>query len=112
MSDPHATPVATTSTTDHLGETDSPAMIVGVFLAVVLLSAANIGLSIVGFGKYTLVVQLAIGTMQAGLVSFYWMHLRQGDKVVILTGLASIFWMGILFVLFMSDYMTRIMVIG
>ncbi len=40
------------------------------------------------------------------------MHLRQGDRVVILTALSSLFWMGILFVLFMSDYMTRIKVVG
>ena len=54
----------------------------------------------------------AIATIQAGLVAYHFMHLRHGDRVVILTALASLFWMGILFVLFMSDYMTRGMLVG
>jgi cytochrome c oxidase subunit IV len=45
-------------------------------------------------------------------VAYHFMHLKQGDRVVILTALASIFWMGILFVLFMADYMTRRMIVG
>ena len=36
----------------------------------------------------------------------------QGDRVVILTALSSIFWMGILFVLFLADYMTRLKVVN
>lgn len=35
------------------------------------------------------------------------MHLRHGDKVVTLAALSSVFWLGILFVLFMADYMSR-----
>ncbi len=115
MSDPHATPTTpgtTDSKHDVLGEVDSPATLFAVYLAVLLLALANIGLSTTGLGKYGLVLQLAIATIQAGIVAYYFMHLRQGDKVVILTALASIFWMGILFVLFMADYMTRPMVVG
>jgi cytochrome c oxidase subunit IV len=116
MSDPHAVPTTTPSTTDAkndvLGDVDQPATLLLVFAAVIGLSLANVGLSVTGLGKYALVVQLLIGTIQAGLVSYYFMHLRHGDRVVILTALASIFWMGILFVLFMADYMTRQWVIG
>ena len=65
----------------------------------------------IGPSKFTLPMQLLIGSVQAGLVGYYFMHLRQGDKVVVLTALSSLFWMGILFVLFMGDYMTRQMVI-
>ena len=49
--------------------------------------------------------------MQAGLVAYFFMHLRQGDRVVILTALSSLFWMGILFVLFLADYTTRLKVV-
>ncbi len=76
------------------------------------LTFASVGLSSMGLGKLGLPVQLTIGAIQAALVGYYFMHLKQNDKVVTLTALASIFWMGILFVLFMSDYMTRRMIVG
>jgi cytochrome c oxidase subunit 4 len=84
-----------------------------VFGAVIALFFATLGISVSGsLGKYALVGQLLIATVQASLVAYYFMHLRHGDRVVVLAALASIFWMGILFVLFMSDYMTRARVVG
>ena len=73
----------------------------------------NIFLSIaIGPTKFTLPLQLAIASVQAGLVAYYFMHLRQSDGVVILTALSSLFWMGILFVLFLADYATRHYIVG
>ena len=116
MADPHAThtdPHGTHAGHDHdfAKEADSPGMLFAVYAVVLGLALANVGLSTLGLGKYALVLQLAIGTVQAGFVAYYFMHLRQGDKIVILTALASVFWMGILFVLFLSDYMTRHIVV-
>ncbi|VTR92355.1 caa -type subunit iv : Caa(3)-type oxidase subunit IV OS=Marinobacter nanhaiticus D15-8W GN=J057_16645 PE=4 SV=1: COX4_pro [Gemmata massiliana] len=92
---------------------DSPGLLLAVFACIIGLALANIGISMqVGPTKFMLPLQLAIGSIQAGLVAYYFMHLRQGDKVVILTALSSLFWMGILFVLFMGDYMTRHLVVG
>jgi cytochrome c oxidase subunit 4 len=114
---PTTTPAGTTATTDDphgiRKDLDNPGQLVVVFLAVVGLALVNIFLSgAIGPTKFTLPLQLAIGSVQAGLVAYYFMHLKQGDKVVILTALSSLFWMGILFVLFLSDYMTRHLVIG
>jgi cytochrome c oxidase subunit 4 len=84
-----------------------------VFLGVVGLALVNVGLSwAIGPTRFTLPLQLAIASVQAGLVAYYFMHLRQGDKVVILTALSSLFWVFILFVLFLADYMTRHLVVG
>lgn len=92
---------------------DSPGLLLTVFAVIVGLALANVGLSTsIGPTKFTLPLQLAIGSVQAGLVAYYFMHLRQGDKVVILTALSSLFWMAILFVLFMGDYMTRHMIVA
>jgi cytochrome c oxidase subunit IV len=92
---------------------DSPGQLIMVFLAVAGLALVNVGLSTwIGPTRFTLPLQLAIGSVQAGLVAYYFMHLRHGDKVVILTALSSLFWMGILFVLFMADYMTRHLIVG
>ena len=113
MNDPHdKTGTTTEQHTDFAKEADSPSQLFIVYAAVLLLALANVGLSSTGLGRYGLVLQLAIGTVQAGLVAYFFMHLRQGDKVVVLTALAGIFWMGILFVLFLSDYMTRDILAG
>jgi cytochrome c oxidase subunit 4 len=115
MSDPHKPTVTDTGAPDPLNysrEVDNPAVLLIVFAAVIGLSLASVGLSSLGLGKLALPMQLAIGAVQAGLVAYHFMHLKQGDKVVILTALASIFWMGILFVLFMADYMTRRIIVG
>lgn len=111
MADPHATPAD-----DPHGirkDLDNPGALVVVFLVVIGLALANIFISkSMGPTKFTLPLQLAIGSVQAGLVAYHFMHLKQGDRIVILTALSSLFWMMILFVLFLSDYMTRHMVIG
>jgi cytochrome c oxidase subunit IV len=109
MSDPHN---ASDKSYDVTHDIDSPASLIAVYVGVVVLSLVSIGLSSLGLGKFALPLQLAIGCVQAGLVAYYFMHLRQGDKVVILTALSSIFWMGILFVLFLADYATRHRVVG
>jgi cytochrome c oxidase subunit 4 len=94
-------------------DVDNPATLILVFVVLIGLALANIGISgAMGPTKFTLPLQLAIASVQAGLVAYYFMHLRQGDKVVILTALSSLFWMGILFVLFLADYLTRHMVVG
>lgn len=92
---------------------DNPAQLVVVFLAVAGLALLNIFLSgAIGPTKFTLPLQLAIGSVQAGLVAYHFMHLKQSDKVVILTAFSSLFWMAILFILFMADYMTRHLVVS
>jgi cytochrome c oxidase subunit IV len=116
MADPHATHTdphgtATGHQNEYAKDADSPGVLFAVYAVVLGLALANVGLSSLGLGKYALVLQLAIGTVQAGFVAYYFMHLRQGDKIVILTALASVFWVGILFVLFLSDYMTRHLVV-
>ncbi len=112
-SDPKQTPATPHGHNDVLGHVDSPPTLFAVYIAVLLLFAGTVFMSMSGkLGGYTLFAQLAIGSIQAWLVACYFMHLRHGDRVVILTALASIFWMGILFVLFMSDYMSRHRVLG
>ena len=115
MADPTPTPTTNPADDPHgiRKDLDDPGSLVVVFLAVLGLALVNVFLSgAIGPTKFTLPLQLAIGSVQAGLVAYYFMHLKQGDKVVILTALSSLFWMGILFVLFLSDYMTRHLVVG
>jgi cytochrome c oxidase subunit 4 len=112
MSDPHAPATEAANPLSFSKEVDNPASLWIVYFAVIGLSLASVGLSSLGLKKFGLPLQLAIGAVQAGLVAYHFMHLKQGDRVVILTALASIFWMGILFVLFLTDYMSRSSIVG
>ncbi|MBM3979254.1 MAG: hypothetical protein FJ304_03020 [Planctomycetes bacterium] len=113
MADPTPTPGATNDDPHGIRkDLDKPGQLVVVFLAVLGLALVNIfGSTAMGPGKFTLPFQLAVGSAQATLVGYHFMHLKNGDKVVLLTALSSIFWMGILFVLFLGDYMTRHMIV-
>ena len=119
MSDPHTSSSHETAKSDPLyfsREVDKPVNLVIVFAAVIGLSLLSVGISYMltapGARKYSLVIQLAIGAVQATLVAYHFMHLKQGDRVVILAALSSIFWMGILFVLFLTDYISRTAIVG
>lgn len=111
MADPHHGMHGEGVMYDVAKDADAPGSLFIVFAIVLGLALANIGLSSLGLGKYALPLQLTIASVQAGLVAYYFMHLKQGDRVVILTALSSLFWMGILFVLFLADYTTRLMVV-
>lgn len=100
---------------DHLNysrEVDSPITLFIVYGSVLAMTFLQVGLWSIRLGSAGLPVQLCIASIQAGIVAYYFMHLKYADRVVVLTALASIFWMGILFVLFMADYMTRTRIVG
>lgn len=110
MSDPHH---AAETTHDFTKDADNPVTLLFVYAVIVGLALLTVGLStMVPMGWKALPIQLAIASTQAGLVGYYFMHLKKGERVLILTALASLFWMGILFVLFLADYLTRTMVVG
>ena len=51
-------------------------MLVGVFLALVVLTVMTVTASNLNFGSYNLVVAIAIAVVKASLVVLYFMHLR------------------------------------
>ena len=53
------------------------------------------------------VIALAIATTKAVLVVLYFMHVRYSSKLTKITVLAGVFWLGILLVMTMGDYVSR-----
>jgi caa(3)-type oxidase subunit IV len=90
-----------------LHDVDNPMKVFVVYLVVLALALANIGLSTVGLGPIALPVQLGIATVQAGFVAWHWMHLRRKDTIITLTAVTSLFFVFIFFVLVLSDVLTR-----
>jgi cytochrome c oxidase subunit 4 len=59
------------------------------------------------FGEWNLVVALAIAACKGILIILYFMHARYANWLTWVVIAAGLLWFGILFVLTMSDYVTR-----
>jgi cytochrome c oxidase subunit 4 len=78
-----------------------------VFLALLILTATTCGVSYVNLGRLNTVVALTIAVIKASLVLLYFMHLRYSTGLNKLVGVAALFWLGIMILLTISDYLTR-----
>ncbi|HMJ86190.1 MAG TPA: cytochrome C oxidase subunit IV family protein [Vicinamibacterales bacterium] len=59
-------------------------------------------------GRLNTVVALTIAVIKATLVVLFFMHVKYSTRLTWAVVLGSIFWLGIMFVLTMSDYLTRV----
>ena len=59
------------------------------------------------FSGANTVLALTIAVIKATLVTLYFMHVRYSARLIWVIVIAGIFWLGIMFVLTISDYMTR-----
>jgi caa(3)-type oxidase, subunit IV len=84
----------------------------GIFLALLILTGTTCAVSYLNLGRLNAVVAMTIAIIKALLVALYFMHLRYGLGIYRLVGLAALFWLGIMIVLTISDYLTRIAVAG
>jgi len=58
-------------------------------------------------GPLNTVVALGIAVFKAVLVVLFFMHVRQGTRLTWVVVLSGVFWLGILLLVTMSDYLTR-----
>lgn len=79
------------------------ALIVGTVLTIL---AARTDLDYIFHGANT-VVALTIAVFKATLVVLYFMHVRYSSRLTWVIVVAGIFWLSIMFVFTISDYMTR-----
>ena len=80
---------------------------VGVFLTLMVLTAATTGIAYIDLGKWNTVVALTIAVIKMLLVVLFFMHVKYAHgltKVVIICGF---FWLGIMITLSLSDELTR-----
>lgn len=61
----------------------------------------------VDLGIFNIVVALVIATFKGTLVVLFFMHLRYSTKLTMITVIAALFWLFIMFSLSMTDYLTR-----
>src|SRR5262245_60627884 len=83
-------------------------MYVGIGAALIALTIVTL---LVSFAELPaaahLTAGLAIGAVKAALVGLFFMHLIRSNKVTWMVVAVTAFWVGILFVLTLCDYLTR-----
>ena len=82
-------------------------MYIGIFLALMVCTAATVGAAYVKLGAMNIVVALAIATLKATLVVLFFMHAKYSPKRTHLVIICAIFWLGIMLALTLTDYETR-----
>jgi cytochrome c oxidase subunit 4 len=80
---------------------------IGVFVALIALVALTIGAAFLDFGPFSLPIALTIASIKALLILLYFMHVRYSSHVSWVYAGAGFFWLIILIVLTLSDYLSR-----
>lgn len=78
-----------------------------VWLALMLLLAITVVAAAFDLGWLNLAIALGVAACKALLIALFFMHLRVSSRLTWIFAGAGVFWLGILIVLAMSDYISR-----
>ena len=78
-----------------------------IFAILMLCTTATVLIAFVDLGPFNTVAALTIAVFKAVLVILFFMHVKYGTRLTWAVVVGSVFWLGILLVLTMSDYLTR-----
>jgi cytochrome c oxidase subunit 4 len=85
----------------------SPKLYFAIFAALIVLTGATVVVARIDLGAANDVVALTIAVVKALLVMIFFMHLRHSTRLTVLTAMAGFFWLAILILITMSDYVSR-----
>lgn len=86
---------------------DSLRTYVLVFVALLALTGATIGVAYLQIEPWHLAAAILLATVKATLVTLFFMHLVHSSRLVALVFCASFLWLILLLALTFSDYLTR-----
>lgn len=78
-----------------------------IFVAIAGLVFLAIGASFMNLGRSAIYVNLLIAGTQACLLAYYFMHLKGAEQLTWLVVGAGLFWIFIMFLFMLTDYLTR-----
>jgi cytochrome c oxidase subunit 4 len=78
-----------------------------IFLVLMVCTAITIAVAFVDLGPLNTPVALGIACLKAVLVVLFFMHVKYSTRLTWAVVVGSVFWLGILLVFLMSDYLTR-----
>ncbi len=92
---------------DYVGHIIPAKFYVLIWAILMVLTGTTVYAATVELGVFNIVVALLIATIKGTLVVLFFMHLRYSTKLTMVTLVASLFWLFILFSLTMTDYISR-----
>ena len=99
------------NTSDEHFSPESHILPVGLYVAIWATLMVCTGLTVfaasVDLGIFNIVVALLIATFKGTLVVLFFMHLKYSTKLTMVTVVAALFWLFIMFSLTLTDYLTR-----
>ena len=78
-----------------------------VFAALLVLTAITTAVAFVDLGPWNTVVALGIAFLKATLVALFFMHVKYSPRLTQVIVAGGLFWLAILIVLTLSDFMSR-----
>jgi cytochrome c oxidase subunit 4 len=78
-----------------------------VFLALITLTVSTVAISKIELGEFNFIVAMTIAVIKGSLVVWFFMNVRQSSSLTRLFVVAGFFWMAILIVFTLSDYLSR-----
>ncbi|HKV42033.1 MAG TPA: cytochrome C oxidase subunit IV family protein [Blastocatellia bacterium] len=78
-----------------------------IFFALLVLTGTTYTVAKIDLGIMNTVAALLIAGCKASLVAIFFMHLKYSPRLMRLVLLGSLFWLGIMLLITMSDYLTR-----
>jgi len=82
-------------------------MYYAVFAALIVGTAATVGIAFIDLGALNNVAMLGIAMIKALLVILFFMHVRWSTRLTWVVVASGFFWLLILFTFTMNDYLTR-----
>ena len=78
-----------------------------VFGALLALTATTVAVSKLELGEYNFIVAMTIAVIKGTLVAMFFMDVRRASSMTKLFAGAGLFWLAILLVFLLSDYLSR-----
>jgi cytochrome c oxidase subunit IV len=78
-----------------------------VFIALIVLTITTVAVSKIELGEYNFIAAMTIAVIKASLVVWFFMDIRRSSSMTRLFVCAGFFWMAILLVFVLSDYLSR-----
>ena len=85
----------------------SLAMYFGVFFALMIMTAVTVLVSRIDLGILNTPIALAVAVVKMTLVILFFMHVIHSSRLTWVVVLAAFLWLGVLFMLTFSDYLSR-----
>src|SRR5271167_4005741 len=92
---------------DHIGHIIPAKIYVVIWAILMVLTATTVFAATIELHVFNIVLALLIATIKGTLVVLFFMHLRYSTKLTMVTVVAAVFFLIIMFSLSMTDYLTR-----